>query len=98
MVSHLLSISRMSFSKGDAETARSSLSKLAEGDFPEDVRSAAKASLVGMLDQLGARPIRTQDPTVVQAPSRSRKYIILANLLVLAIVLVLVAVKKRASK
>gem|GEM_PF-2090060 len=98
VVSHLYSISSMSFSQGDTETARSSLSKLAEGDFPDDVRARARNSLNGMLDQLGVQAPRIASPTVVPTPSRWRIVFVLANLLVLALIGVLVFLKKRASK
>jgi hypothetical protein len=93
--SHLLDISRLSLLRGDEETARAYMTMLAEGNFPEQYRTAGQATL-DALDQQRAGG-RVQEP-LAPPPERNRHYVAIASLLTITGVAIYLLIRRRAWK
>ena len=61
---HIVNLSALSRRLGDIETSKLYLTKLVEGDYPEEYRQMGKTNLDSLLNQLGG----AFTPTVTSAP------------------------------
>jgi tetratricopeptide (TPR) repeat protein len=90
----ILSISRLSWARGDDETARKYLTILADGNYPEKVKRAGRSTLDSLNQQFGVK--NAVEPLAAR-PKNTISYIVIVNVVVVVACVVLYVVRRRRA-